>query len=263
MLLGLSWLVARRLRGTISWVWAGWLSQILGVSAALVAMLGLATVLDFPFTWWQALVPAAGLLMVLLVSRWTPGALTTVAFGLLLFQAGDSVFWSRWLDSDEYWTVLMGWLTVCGILAATVLDRFFPPAWLTRGIGMVAWLVGVAMLMGELSVVPPREAFFITAARAAVLAAIALVVVGGWHFVRESRWGWGLAAAVSGAAMGQFWAWALAGGAAMSWLLAAAGFLMVAGSLVAWCEIWRSDHRVTLGPQQSEEQNPSPPVAVG
>lgn len=210
------------------------LAQVTGEASAVLALLAVLVAFQEPFdddawAWKMTLATSLGLLISFVVSRWAPGFISTLGTGVLAMIAGSSVLdlfeWSHGPGAMGMYMVLLG------TSAALLLYRWFPPAELTRGLGVVVWLMGcTALLQAEEGFQDPAEGWRWVGR----LAAVALVVIGTWMFVHDGNWPWAVGAVVAtGLLVGVWSAQALNAGIA----LVLTGLVLIAtGAALA---VWR------------------------
>lgn len=202
-------------------------AQVMGGVSSVLALLAL-IVLFSPETGdmpdWALLVGSGtGLLISLVVWRWVPGFINTLVTAVLAFVTGLAVMAALGLGD----TPAMAFMVVgLGVAASLLFNKFFPPEWLTRALGLFVWLQGILMLMtAEVSYSQPD-----TALRwAGRVCALALVLIGAWLFTRGGDWLWAVAAGLAAALLVGLWsAQALNAGVA----LIVAGLVLIAAGLV-------------------------------
>ena len=197
------------------------MSQVLGGVSAVLAVL--AVVVAFSpasgeTTSWVMLVAyAVGLMITLVVWRWVPGFVNTAVAAVLGLMSGLALM--EWLGVVEFGSVLF--VVGLGIAASMWLDRWFPPEWLTRAMGLLLWLQGTGALMTFFGYPEARWL--------GRLCAFVLVVVGAWRFGRGGDWMWAVAAGLAAAMLAGLWSVeAVNAGVA----LIIAGLVMIATGLV-------------------------------
>lgn len=184
----------------------GRIAQVMGSAAAVLAVLAVSVAFQRPegeygreFEYQTSIALAVGVVVAFVASRWAPGFITTLVGGVLLFALGMSVIeafgWSIGPVGPGVWMVTLG----AG--SALVLCRYFPPAWLTRALGIAVWL------MGSMALILSREELYNDEIWTWVgrLSALALIVVGGWLFMQGGDWTWALGAALAAAMLVGLW----------------------------------------------------------
>jgi len=160
---------------------------------------------------------AVGLLISLVAWRWVPGFINTAVTAVLGLMTG--LLLMEWLGVVEFGSVLF--VVGLGIAASVWLDRWFPPEWLTRAMGLLLWLQGTGALMTFFGYPEARWL--------GRLCAFVLVVVGAWRFGRGGDWMWAVAAGLAAAMLAGLWSVeAVNAGVA----LIIAGLVMIATGLV-------------------------------
>ena len=100
------------------------------------------------FRWQMFLATLVGLAVALVVAHWSPGFIASAAVAILLFFAGFSFIDGLGIwEEEEFGIAFSLWMLVLGAIAALVLHRFLPPAWLMRAAGVGLWLMGSWILM--------------------------------------------------------------------------------------------------------------------
>jgi hypothetical protein len=204
----------------------GRIVQVMGVASAVMAALATATLFTVQRTeqtnpWQMFSATLVGLVVMLVVSRWSPGFIATSAAAVLTFLTGVGLLDALGLAGEPVGWV-QGWMVLLGATAALVLHRFFPPPWLTRALGVGAWLLGslTLIIVGQDDYQDADYATWMGRG-----AALVLVVVGTWMFVRGGDWPWAAGAAVAAALLVGLWfAGALNAGIA----LIVAGLVLIA-----------------------------------
>ena len=214
----------------------GRLAAVLGVVASVLAVLATAVAFgrpgDYtePFAWQMFIAIAVGLVVALLVARWSPGFIATSAVGVLLVFLGVGLLDGLGLQEQDFGIAMSCWLLVLGASAAFGLWRLLPPAWLTRAAGVGAWLMGSWILM-----IMSQEPSLDTGAWLWVgrTAALVLVIAGSWLFARGGEWPWAVGAAIAMAMLVGMWsAQTLNAGVAL--FVAGVVLILVALALSAW-----------------------------
>jgi hypothetical protein len=89
------------------------------------------------------------------------------------------------------------------VVGSLLLARFFPPEWLTRGLGLGAWLMGTTALMtADVAYGNQPDTLLRWVGRGS---ATALVVLGSWTYARGGDWLWAIAAGLAAAALVGLW----------------------------------------------------------
>lgn len=221
-----AWMVARAVPHIAEHPVRGRIAQVMGVASSVMAALATATLFAVGQTeqstrWQMFTATLVGLVIVLVVSRWSPGFIATSAAAVLTFMTGLGLLDVLGVAGEPIGWV-EGWLILLGATAALVLHRYFPPAWLTRAFGVGAWLLGsmVLILTGQDQYQDAESATWMGRG-----AALVLVVVGTWMFARGGDWPWAAGAALAAAMLVGLWsAGALNAGIA----LIVAGLVLIA-----------------------------------
>ncbi len=183
------------------------LAQVMGVCAAILGALTVMVAFSLPeasATWQRAGAFAVATLIAFVVSRWVPGFITTLATGVFTLALGFAVL--ELLPIHNIGPGPFGaYMLVLGILATSVLYRFFPPDWLTLLMGVVAWLFGDLMLLmahAEYEAMNTPAEYWTWIGR---IGAVALIVVGTWAYARGGDLPWAIGAALSSAMLVGLW----------------------------------------------------------
>lgn len=213
----------------------GRVAQVMGTAAAVLAVLAVSVAFQRPageyyydqFEYQTAIAFAVGAVIAFVASRWVPGAITTLGFGILLFATGMSTLAA--LDWDGGPEGPGTWMLIFGLSAALLLWRVFPPEWLTRSLGIAIWLMGSMVLMlSHLETGTPQAWTWVGRA-----AALALIVIGTQYFVRGGDWTWAFGAALAAALLVGLWfSEALNAGVAL--LVAGLVMILIGTGLFAW-----------------------------
>lgn len=182
------------------------MAQVMGAAAAVFAVISTAVAFNpgAPeyFRWQMFLATVAGLAVAVVVAHWSPGFIASTSVAVLLFFAGLSFLegLNVWQEEQFGVAALSLWMLVMGALAAFVLYRVLPPAWLMRATGVGLWLMGswTLLFLGQDHDLPA----WAWAGRAA---ALALVVAGTWIFARGGDWPWAAGAALAMALVVGLW----------------------------------------------------------
>ena len=213
----------------------GRIAQVMGVASAVFALLATAVAFDpapgETFRWQMFIAMLVGLAVTLVVAHWSPGFIASAAVAILLFFAGLSFIDGLGIwEEEEFGIAFSLWMLVLGAIAALVLHRFLPPAWLMRAAGVGLWLMGSWVLM-IMSHEPGFDlANWVWVGRAA---AVALVVAGTWFFVRGGDWPWAAGAALAMAILVGMWS-AEAINAGVALVVAGLALIAVGVALAAW-----------------------------
>jgi len=205
----------------------GRVAQTMGGVSAILAVLALIVVFspsggDMP-DWALLVATTTGLLISLVVWRWVPGFINTlVTAGLALIASLALMTVLGFGDSPAMALMMVG----LGAAASLLFNRFFPPEWLTRLMGLMIWVQGtMALMTAEIGYNHPD-----TALRwAGRISALALIVIGTWLFARGGDWLWAVAAGLAAALLVGLWSLeAVNAGVA----LIIAGLVLIAAGLV-------------------------------
>lgn len=185
----------------------GRIAQVMGVASAVFALLATAVAFnpgpDEVFRWQMFLAALVGLAVAVVVAYWSPGFIASAAVGILLFVVGFSFIDGLGVWEEQEFGIAMSlWMLALGVIAALVLSRFLPPAWLMQAAGVGLWLMGSWTLM-----IMSNDPYFdlrnwVWVGRAA---ALVLVVAGTWIFVRGGDWPWAAGAAIGMAILVGMW----------------------------------------------------------
>lgn len=237
-----TWLVIRPVGHISEHPVRGRVAQTMGGVSAVLAVLALIVLFSPPTgdmpEWALFVASGAGLLISLVVWRWAPGFINTlVTAGLALFTALSLMAVLGFGDRPAM--VLM--VVALGASAALVLNRLFPPEWLTRLMGLFIWLQGTIVLMtAELGYNQPDTGMRWTGR----VSALALVAIGTWLFARGGDWLWAVAAGLAAALLVGLWSLeAVNAGLA----LIIAGLVLIAAGLVL-AGLRRAEQRAAHGP---------------
>jgi len=237
-----TWLVIRPVGHISEHPVRGRVAQTMGGVSAVLAVLALIVLFSPPTgdmpEWALFVASGAGLLISLVVWRWAPGFINTlVTAGLALFTALSLMAVLGFGDRPAM--VLM--VVALGASAALVLNRLFPPEWLTRLMGLFIWLQGTIVLMtAELGYNQPDTGMRWTGR----VSALALVVIGTCLFARGGDWLWAVAAGLAAALLVGLWSLeAVNAGLA----LIIAGLVLIAAGLVL-AGLRRAEQRAAHGP---------------
>jgi hypothetical protein len=218
----------------------GRVAQTMGAASSVLALLAMVVAFspesgDMP-SWVLLVASSTALVISLVVWRWVPGFINTLACAVFAFVTGLSLMDVLGFgDGPAMALVVVG----LGAAAALLLNKFFPPEWLTRGLGLMVWLQGTAALMtAELGYNHPDTPLR-WAGRAS---ALALIVIGAWLFARGSDWLWAIAAGTAAALLVGLWSLeAVNAGVA----LIIAGLVLIAAGLVL-AGLRRAEQRAKL-----------------
>lgn len=181
----------------------GRVAQTMGAASAVLALLAMVVAFlpetgDAP-TWLMLLASGTGLLISLAVWRWVPGFINTLVTAVLAFVTGLAVMSVLGLGDGPTMALM---IVALGVAASLVLNKFFPPEWLTRALGLLIWLMGALMLMtAEVAYNQPDTPLRWTGR----LSALALVVIGTWLFARGGDWMWAIGAGLAAALFVGLW----------------------------------------------------------
>ncbi len=181
----------------------GRVAQTMGGVSAVLAVLAL-IVLFSPQTgdlpeWGLLVASGAGLLISLVVWRWVPGFINTLVTAVLAFIAALSLMAVLGFGDSPAMTLA---IVALGALASLLFNKFFPPEWLTRLMGLLIWLPSTIVLMtAELGYNQPD-----TALRwAGRVSALALILIGTSMFARGGDLLWAVAAGLAAALLVGLW----------------------------------------------------------
>lgn len=181
----------------------GTCASILGALTVVVAF-PMPDSVDADRPWQPPVAAAVGLVIAFITSRWAPGVISTMAVAGFAFFFGISALTLLPLDpagpGPAGLLLLLG-----GAVTALLLDRYFPPAWLTRLLGMYAWLQGGLLLLAgadEYRAMGEPRPFWAWIGR---LGVVALVVVGSWLFAHGGEWTWAIGATLAVAMLVGLW----------------------------------------------------------
>lgn len=205
------------------------LAQVMGLCSAVMGALTVLVAFPIPDTgvdrpWQPTVALALALLISLAVSRWAPGFINTLGVGISLFGFGLAAMMQLPIDQPGPGPFGL-YMVILGAVASLVLQRYFPPPWLTQLMGLYAWLQGTLMLLlsgQEYEIMQQPQPAWVWLGR---LGAVVLMVLGTWMFARGGDWPWAVGAAVAAAMLVGFWsAEVLNAGIA----LLIAGFVLIA-----------------------------------
>jgi hypothetical protein len=225
--------------------------QVMGAVSAVMALLAVVVAFESQrgdSQSWQTLVGAGVALVIsLTVWRWVPGFINTLVTGVLAAMTALSLMDVLGLADGPSAALAM---VALGVVASLFLNRFFPPEWLTRALGLMVWLQGaIALMTAEVGYNQPDTPLR-WVGRAS---ALALVVVGTWMFARGADWIWAIGAGLAAAALVGLWSLeAVNAGIA----LIIAGLVLIAAGLVL-AGLRRAERRA--GPGRGEH----PEAAIG
>ncbi len=235
LLLG-SWLVTRSVQALAEHPARSRLAQVMGVVAAVLAVL--AVFMVFPpaagyqgdWDWHFAVASTVGLVICFVVSRWSPGAISTIGTIGLATMTGISWLQHPVVYVESPWPVAV-FIIALGVGLCLFLYRYFPPAWLTRVAGIGMWLLGNMVLLTAVSGYPdaPDE----PSRWAGRLSALGLIVVGTWLFAKGADWTWAIGVAVSAAMLVGLWS-VVAVNAGIALLLAGFVLIAIGAGLFTW-----------------------------
>ena len=165
------------------------------------------------------------MLICFVVSRWSPGAISTIGTIGLATMTGIS-----WLQHPVVYVEESPWPVAVFIIALGVglclfLCRYFPPAWLTRVAGNRMWLLGNMVLLTAVSGYPDApDGASRWVGRPSAIADL-LDRRGTWLFAKGGDWTWAFALSLSAAMLVGLWS-VVAVNAGIALLLA--GFVLIA-----------------------------------
>ncbi len=205
----------------------GRVAQTMGAASAVLALLAVIVAFspetgDTP-SWAMLLASSTGLLISLVVWRWVPGFINTLVTAVMAFVTGLSTMAALGFQDSAAMTLMV---LAMGVAASLLLNKFFPPEWLTRALGLLIWLQSaLALMTAEVAYNQPDTALRWLGR----LSALALVVVGTWLFSRGGDWMWAIGAGLAAAVLVGLWsAEAVNAGVA----LIIAGLVLIAAGLV-------------------------------
>jgi hypothetical protein len=208
------------------------LAQVMGVCSAIMGALTVMVAFPMPDDgvdqpWQPTVALGVALLISFAVSRWVPGFISTLGVGIALFGFGLAAMMQLPIDQPGPGPFGL-YMVVLGAVAALLLQKYFPPPWLTQLMGLYAWLQGTLMLLlanEEYEAMQHPQPFWVWFGR---ISAVVLVGLGTWIFARGGDWPWAIGAALAAAMLVGFWsAQALNAGIA----LLVAGFVLIAVGL--------------------------------
>lgn len=210
------------------------LAQVLGVCAAALGAVAVAValappVLDDARPAQPALAFGSGLVIAIVASRLAPGFLTTLATGVLASATGLSAIGLLPLDTGGPGPAGL-FLVLLGVTAALAVPDVLPPAWLTRLMGISAWVFGSLLLLmshEEYDYIGQPQPVWTWLGR---VAALGIVTIGSISFARGGDWSWAVGAAVGAAMLVGLWS-ATAVNAGVALLVAGLVLVSVAGLL--------------------------------
>ncbi len=226
LLLAGAWWVTRAVDHIAEHPVRGRVAQTMGAASSVLALLAIVVAFspetgDMP-SWVMLVASSGGLLVSLVVWRWVPGFINTLASAVLAFVVGLSLMDVLGFGDGPGMALMVVGL---GVAASLLLNHFFPPEWLTRGLGLLLWLQGIAALLTA-----QIDGVVDTPLRwAGRVGALALVIIGAWLFARGGDWLWAIAAGVAAALLVGLWSLeAVNAGVA----LIIAGLVLIAAGLV-------------------------------
>ncbi len=208
------------------------LSQVMGVCSAILAALTVVVVTAPDDRYTSTVALALGACVAVVVTRWAAGVITTLAVTAFVFGTGTAALGLLPIG-DGGPGPYGAFMVLLGALSAFVLHRWFPPAWLTRALGVGLWLLGDFMLLmshEEYEVLQQPRGYWTWLGR---LGAVVLVFLGTWLFGRGGEWFWALGAAVSAAMLVGLWS-ATALNAGVALVLAGAVLIATGLGLAGW-----------------------------
>ncbi len=225
-------------------------AQVMGAVSAVLALLAVMVAFGSetgePPTWHMLVGSGVALVISLAVWRWVPGFVNTLVTAVLAFISTISLLdVLGWADGPG--TALA--VVALGVAASLFLNRYFPPDWLTRALGLGTWLLGTITLMTAAADYAQPDTALRWAGR---VSALALVVLGTWLFARGGDWMWAIAAGLAAAALVGLWSLeAVNAGVA----LIIAGLVLIAAGLVLAGlrrERRRADREAVSTPKESQ-----------
>ncbi len=226
MLVGV-WLVIRPVGHISEHPVRGRVAQVMGgvsaVLALLAIMVGFSPETGEPADWLLLVGSSTALLISLVVWHWVPGFINTLVTGVLALVTGLSLVDVLGMNDGPQMALMVVGL---GVAASLLLNKFFPPEWLTRAMGLMVWLQGTIVLMtAELGFNDPDTPLRWTGR----VSALALVLIGAWLFARGGDWLWAVASGLAAAILVGLWSLeAVNAGVA----LIIAGLVLIAAALV-------------------------------
>ncbi len=209
----------------------GRVAQTMGVASAVLALLALIVAFspesgDMP-GWVLLVASSTGLLISLVVWRWVSGFINTLATSVFALVTTMSLM--DVLGFADGPAMVLG-VVGLGVAASLLLNKFFPPEWLTRGLGLMLWLQGTAVLMTAEAGFDAPDTPLRWVGR---LSAVALVAIGAWLFARGGDWLWAIAAGLAAAMLVGLWSM-VAVNAGVALMLAGFVLIGVGALLFAW-----------------------------
>ncbi|MCU0295742.1 MAG: DUF2157 domain-containing protein [Candidatus Nanopelagicales bacterium] len=222
-----TWLVIRPVGHISEHPARGRVAQVMGgvsaVLALLAIMLGFSPETGEPADWLLLVGSSTALLISLVVWHWVPGFINTLVTAVLALITGLSLFDVLGFGDGPAMALIVVGL---GVAASLLLNKFFPPEWLTRAMGLMVWLQGTIVLMtAEAGFNAPDTPLRWTGR----VSALALVLIGAWMFARGGDWLWAVASGLAAALLVGLWSLeAVNAGVA----LIIAGLVLIAAGLV-------------------------------
>lgn len=230
------------------------LAQVMGVCSAIMGAVTVMVAFPMPdgdveMPWQPTAALGVALVIAFAVSRWAPGFISTLAVGGFLFGFGMAAI--PLLPIDQMGPGPFGlYMVALGAVAAFVLQKYFPPAWLTQLMGLYAWLQGTLMLLvatEEYENMQNPQPYWVWVGR---LSAVLLVGIGTVIFARGGDWPWAVGAALAAAMLVGLWS---------AEVLNAGIALLVAGFVLIAVGVALAGGRKAL----HHPQTPAPPAKMG
>jgi hypothetical protein len=203
MLLVGSWWIVRSVSHISEHPARGRAAQVMGAVSAVLALLAVQLAFESagePPTGQMLVGSLVALVISLAVWRWAPGLINTSVTAVVVFIATVSLMDALGLADGP--TVALA-VVALGVVGSLLLARFFPPEWLTRGLGLGAWLMGTTALMtADVAYGNQPDTLLRWVGRGS---ATALVVLGSWTYARGGDWLWAIAAGLAAAALVGLW----------------------------------------------------------